>query len=63
MSEKVAQTEARAGALKDESARQRWEMFHRAISYAKQSNISAMQEADDQALKAGKSGPILSIAR
>lgn len=33
-------------ALKSESARQRWELFHRAIATAKRSNTSAMQEAD-----------------
>ena len=32
-------------ALKSESARQRWELFHRAIATAKRSNTSAMQEA------------------
>lgn len=36
--------------LKNESARQRWELFHRAIAHAKQSNTNAMQEAEtDQA--------------
>ena len=32
--------------LKSESARQRWELFHRAIATAKRSNKSAMQAAD-----------------
>ena len=32
-------------ALKSESARQRWELFHRAIATAKRSNTSAMQDA------------------
>lgn len=33
-------------ALKNESARQRWALFHRAIATAKRCNTSAMQEAD-----------------
>ncbi|HEX7062419.1 MAG TPA: hypothetical protein VF200_10640 [Woeseiaceae bacterium] len=33
--------------LKNESARQRWELFHRAIASAKQSNTRAMQEEQD----------------
>lgn len=32
--------------LKNESTRQRWELFHRAIASAKQSNTKAMQQAD-----------------
>ncbi|HEX2140065.1 MAG TPA: hypothetical protein VHG33_10170 [Woeseiaceae bacterium] len=35
--------------LKSESARQRWELFHRAIATAKRSNTSAMQEAERSA--------------
>lgn len=33
--------------LKNESARQRWDLFHRAIASAKQSNTQAMQRAED----------------
>lgn len=59
--------------LKSESARQRWELFHRAIAHAKQSNKNAMQEAEalkdpDQADKKAidkldRPDPLLSIAR
>ncbi|MGH8194327.1 MAG: hypothetical protein ACREQ8_08020 [Woeseiaceae bacterium] len=58
-------------ALKSESARQRWELFHRAIAHAKQSN-AAMQEAealqgagsiDKASDKPERSDPLLSIAR
>ena len=59
--------------LKNESARQRWELFHRAIAHAKQCNRKAMQEADkergdgnavdDTDEKAERSEPQLSIAR
>lgn len=33
--------------LKNESARQRWQLFHRAIASAKQSNTEAMRQAED----------------
>jgi hypothetical protein len=54
--------------LKSESARQRWELFHRAIAHAKQSNTAAMREAEalqdgGSADKNERSEPVLSIAR
>ncbi len=56
--------------LKNESARQRWELFHRAIASAKQSNNRAMQQelARTMAESAAKATehrnePQLSIAR
>lgn len=45
MSSNNTSNDARFDALKDESARQRWQLFHRAIAHAKQSNNEAM-EAD-----------------
>ncbi len=50
-------------ALKNESARQRWELFHRAIAHAKQSNVSDMQDTESDAGETKRPGPILSIAR
>ena len=57
-------------ALKNESARQRWELFHRAIATAKRSNASALQEAERAAADADarpekpeKPEPQLSLAR
>ncbi len=50
-------------ALKNESARQRWELFHRAIAHAKQSNANDMQEMDSGAGESKRPGPVLSIAR
>lgn len=59
--------------LKNESTRQRWELFHRAIAHAKQSNISAMQETENSDTsgqspteeddKPERTEPLLSIAR
>lgn len=50
MSTKNPPHEPRFEALKDESARQRWQLFHRAIAHAKQSNYQALEEPD----KAGR---------
>jgi len=50
-------------ALKNESARQRWELFHRAIAHAKQSNNSALQDADSDSGETKHPAPLLSIAR
>ena len=63
MSDKFSQNDSPLGALKNEAARQRWELFHRAIAYAKQSNSSAMQDADVPADEAKPTGPLLTIVR
>jgi hypothetical protein len=54
--------------LKNESARQRWALFHRAIASAKQSNTEAMRREHEQTLAedtgaARRSDRQLSIAR
>ena len=48
--------------LKDETARQRWELFHRAIAHAKQSNISALDDDHEPGDHDG-GGPLLSVVR
>jgi len=63
MTNKCSQTDSPIGALKNESARQRWELFHRAIAHAKQSNNSALQEAETAAAETKQRSPLLSIAR
>jgi len=49
--------------LKSDAARQRWEMFHRAIAHAKASNNAAMMEAEIRQHDQETSGPLLSIVR
>ena len=49
--------------LKSESARKRWELFHRAIAHAKQSTTTAMQEEEDAAADSEPAGPLLTIVR
>ena len=70
MSDKCLSNELRFAALKNEGTRQRWELFHRAIALAKQSNAKAVEEADKRQQGASASGavrerpePQLSIAR
>jgi hypothetical protein len=63
MSTKHIKNEAPTAALKNESARQRWDLFHRAIAHAKQSNDAALLDADGDASDGESGGPLLSIVR
>lgn len=63
MSSKHRENEAPSGALKNESARQRWDLFHRAIAHAKQSNDEALLESDGHSSDGKGGGPLLSIVR
>ena len=63
MSNKLKKTDSPIDALKNESARQRWELFHRAIAHAKESNNAALHEADPQAGDRECSGPLLTIVK
>jgi hypothetical protein len=63
MSDNCSKNESLLSPLKSESARQRWDMFHRAIALAKQSNIAALQEAECMPSEPKRSGPLLTIAR
>jgi len=63
MSNKCKEAESPVVLLKDESARQRWELFHRAIAHAKQSNVSAVDDTDTDPGDSEGGGPMLSIVR
>jgi hypothetical protein len=63
MSNKCKEAESPVVFLKDESARQRWELFHRAIAHAKQSNVAALDDGDSDAGDAKTGGAVLSIVR
>jgi hypothetical protein len=63
MSNKVKKPESPIDALKNESARQRWELFHRAIAHAKESTNAALHEADAQIGEPECSGPMLTIVK
>lgn len=63
MSRKHKENEVPLVTLKNESSRQRWEMFHRAIAHAKETNDAAIVEADLGADEGNSGGPLLTIVR
>ena len=63
MSRKHREDELPLVTLKNESTRQRWEMFHRAIAHAKETNEAAIAEADLGTDDATSGGPLLTIVR
>jgi hypothetical protein len=63
MSKKNSETDSPAAAFKNESARQRWELFHRAIAHAKESNQASLSDGETQGADPDVSGPLLSIVR
>lgn len=63
MSRKHTETESPAATLKNESARQRWELFHRAIAHAKESNDAALDSNDASGGDDKGPRPLLSIVR
>jgi len=63
MSRKHADTDSPVATFKNESARQRWELFHRAIAHAKQSNVAALDDADDGREPGKKAPPVLYVAK
>lgn len=63
MSRKHKENEAPFVALKNESSRQRWEMFHRAIAYAKETNHAADAGSDPGTDEGDSVGPLLTIVR
>jgi hypothetical protein len=63
MTNKFLENESPLTALKSESARQRWEMFHRAIAHAKQSNSDALLDDEPVPSEPVSNGPLLSVVR
>jgi hypothetical protein len=63
MSRKQKENEAPFVTLKNESSRQRWEMFHRAIAHAKESNHAAAIEDDSAPDEGNAGGPLLTVVR
>jgi hypothetical protein len=72
MTDNNPNNDARLATLKNEATRQRWELFHRAIALAKQSNAEAMEVAEHPAQEGTlpasetvrqRAEPLLSIAR
>ncbi len=63
MTRKTHDTDAPAFSFKNDSARQRWELFHRAIAHAKQTNLDDMEDRDPSTEDASRAAPRLSIVR
>lgn len=63
MSSNKKKTDSPFDTLKNESARQRWELFHRAIAHAKESNDASLLDADTHSGDTESTGPLLSIIR
>lgn len=63
MSKKNSSSDSPIEALKSESARQRWELFHRAIAHAKESNNAALLDGDDHGGDTESVSPLLTIVR
>ena len=63
MSRKHKENEVPLVMLKNESSRQRWEMFHRAIAHAKETSRAAIVEADLGADENSGGRPVLTIVR
>lgn len=63
MNTKIRTTASNNSPWKNESSRQRWELFHRAIAHAKESNIAAMEDAEAESTPGKRSTPILYVAK
>jgi len=63
MSNKYTESESPVVSLKNESSRQRWELFHRAIAHAKQSNAASLPDDDSPSCDADSPAPLLSVVR
>jgi len=63
MSKKQPKNDSPVEALTTESARQRWELFHRAIAHAKESNNALLDDGDSHGVDTESSSPLLTIVR
>ena len=63
MSKKHSKNDSPVEALTSESARQRWELFHRAIAHAKESNNALLDDDDSHGVESESAGPLLTIVR
>jgi len=63
MLNKKQSTESQVEALTSESARQRWEMFHRAIAHAKQAASESLLEDENRSTDSESAATRLSVVR
>ena len=50
-------------AFSSESARQRWELFHRAIAHAKENNSAALDDSEECTPDTESASPLLTLVR
>ena len=63
MSKKQSKSGSPVETLTSESARQRWELFHRAIAHAKESNNALLDDGEVYSGDDESSSPLLTIVR
>lgn len=63
MSNNNKEPESSLDSLTSDAARQRWQLFHRAIAYAKESNNASLVESDAHSEEADNPEPLLSVIR
>jgi hypothetical protein len=63
MADKSSLDASNSETFTSEAVRQRWELFHRAIAYAKKSNSAALQESETQGDETERKRDALSVAR
>jgi hypothetical protein len=63
MSNKYTESESPVVSLKNESSRQRWELFHRAIAHAKDANDASLVDDDGSDTETAAAAPLLSVVR
>ena len=63
MSNECKEADSPAMVLKNQSARQRWELFHRAIAHAKKANDASADQADGGTADDAASRPVLTVVK
>jgi hypothetical protein len=63
MSNKYTEPESPVVSLKNESSRQRWELFHRAIAHAKEANDASLSDEEGSAVESSSAAPLLTVVR
>lgn len=61
MSNKLIDTNLPVDGFRNEATRQRWDLFHRAIAHAKQSNVEALQAEQDAGEDPGRCASLHSV--
>ena len=63
MSKKQPETDSPFESFSSEAARQRWELFHRAIAHAKESTHAALDDSDARGSETESTSPLLTLVR